>query len=124
MKKINAIITSAVIAMPFFASAQGTLNTTFFEDAIIKFRRLLNLITPVIITLAIIFFLWSLLKFIRSKADGKAEDVKQARMGIIWSIVAIFIMLSFLGIVRILQGITGTQNAGNITNQDLPVVTF
>lgn len=124
MKKINAIITSAVMAMPFFASAQGTLNTSFFVDAITKVRQLLNLVSPIIITLAIIAFLWSLLKFIRSKADGKAEDVKQARMGIIWSIVAIFIMLSFLGFVRILQGITGTQNAGNITSQDLPQVTF
>lgn len=124
MKKINLFVGGVSLFAPAFAFAQS-INTTFFVDTITKVKQLLNLIVPVIITLGIIFFLWSLVDFIRTKAGGgDANKISAARSQLIYSLVAMFIALSFIGIIRIVQGITGTEKKGNIESTDIPMVSF
>lgn len=126
MKKIflKSLSFISAFAFPIFAFAQNQFNSAYFTNFLDQIKKILQSIVPVLITLAIVFFFWELVMFIKARSKGEAKEVKSAREGIIWALVAIFIMLSFLGFVRILQGITGTGNSGNINATDVPVVTF
>ena len=55
---------------------------------------------PLVMALTLLVFLWGIFKFIRAEDDtGKAEG----RKFIIWGIVGLFVMVSFWGLVAILQ---------------------
>ena len=57
----------------------------------------INNLIPLVLGLALLFFMWGIAKFIYSAGDaGKHEDGKQM---MIWSIVALFIMVSYLAIL-------------------------
>lgn len=127
MKKTLIKISSfaTILAVPAFALAAGNqFQATYFTNFLSQLKQILQNIVPVLITLAIVVFFWEVVMFIKAKKDGNATEVTSARNGLLWAILAIFLMLSFLGIVRILQGITGTGNSGNIDSTDVPVVTF
>lgn len=71
-------------------------------------RTLLNYILPVLLALAIIYFFWGLIKFIRAAGDPKAASEGKSIM--IWGIIAIFIMVAIFGIINWLVGTTGLNN--------------
>jgi hypothetical protein len=60
--------------------------------------NLLNALVPVIIGLAVIYFLWNVAQYVFS-ADGKEE----ARNGMIWGIIGIVVMVSVWGLVGLVQ---------------------
>ena len=125
--KFKSLIKKAAVGsafLPMLAFAQNTFNATYFTSFLNQIKTIMQAVVPLLITGAIIIFFYEIVQFIRSKDKGDAAKAEAARMGIIWSLVALFIMLSFLGIIRILQGATGTQNPGNINATDVPVVSF
>lgn len=70
--------------------------------------------------LAILFFLWGVMKFIRD-ADNPAKR-EEGRQFIIWGIIGLFVMVSVFGLVRILENtfqlpVNNTSNSST-TNQD------
>lgn len=71
-----------------------------------------NLI-PLVIGLAVLYFLWGVLGFIQSK---DAEEQKQARMTMLSGIVVLFVMVSIWGLVGLLSD---TFNLSNNT-PDVP----
>ncbi|MFA6416300.1 MAG: hypothetical protein WCW56_02305 [Candidatus Paceibacterota bacterium] len=71
------------------------------------FQGLMSAILPILIGLAVIFFIWSLLMFL--KESGSKKDEAKSQM--IWGIVIIFVMVSVWGLVGILQGSLGEGNA-------------
>lgn len=54
---------------------------------------------PMLVSLAVLLFLWGVLKYVFAKSDG---DKKDARNFMIWGIVGLFVMVSVWGLVRIL----------------------
>ncbi len=59
--------------------------------------NLIALLIPVLIGLALLFFFWGLARFILKAGDVKArEDGKNI---MIWGIVALFVMVSFWGLI-------------------------
>lgn len=81
----------------------------------IKFKSLLDILVwvkcvitaiviPLIFTFAFLFFLWNVLRFLRSSAD---KDKQEAKERMWWGIIALFIMLSVWGIIAILSGTLG-----------------
>lgn len=128
--KFKSIITTtaasaSAILLPILAYAQGTFSATYFTDFLGQVKTIMKAIVPLLITAAVIIFFYEIVMFIKSKDKGDATKVEAARNGIIWSLVALFIMLSWLGVVRILQSATGTANQGDTIDQgDVPQVTF
>ncbi len=62
-----------------------------------------GMLTPVvalIVSAAIVVFLWGVFKFIKS--EGKEKDAGRDMM--VWGIVGIFVMMSMWGLVNILRG--------------------
>ncbi|MCX6717606.1 MAG: hypothetical protein NTU76_02950 [Candidatus Taylorbacteria bacterium] len=90
MKKVLAGV--VVGLAPLLALAQT------LEGVIGKVRGILDLIVPVIIGIAVIYFLWNVAKYVLS-ADGKEE----ARTGMIWGIIGIVVMVSVWGLVALVQ---------------------
>ncbi len=121
----TTLASASVAALPLLASAQGTFQSTYFTQFLDQVKTIMKAVIPLLITAAIIIFFYEIVMFIKSKDKGDAAKAEAARMGIVWSLVAIFIMLSFLGIIRILQSATGTANQGDTIDQaDIPQVTF
>ncbi len=111
MKKF--VYASLVFLFPVITFAQGVS----FDGLIQPLNGLgnaMNKIIPLIIGAAVIVFLWGVLKYVLTGSE-KPEQREDARKFMIWGIVALFVMVSVWGLVRILQtttGITNTNSSG------------
>ena len=108
MKKI--IFPVATFALPVVALA-ATVNSV-----INQVQDILNLVIPILITLAVIYFFWGLANYILGAGDeGKREE---GRNIMIWGIIALFVMVSVWGLIGLIGstfGITpGQSGAGYI----------
>lgn len=80
---------------------KGDLNTL-----IQSFTTVIESLVPIVIGLAILLFLYGLLKYIVSKDEAKR---KEAVSVITMGIVVIFVMVSVWGLVRIIASIFDTS---------------
>ena len=89
------------------------------EDAIDISTRLLGQIKdiidvsiPIVVSLAILAFFWGLVRYIWSQGgEGKIE----AKKVMLYSLVAVFIMVSLYGIIALAQSTFGVSGKGNFT---------
>lgn len=70
-----------------------------FVSAII-IRDIIQPITTLLLALAILYFLWNVVQFIRK--NDKPEEIEKFKTHTMWGIVAIFVMVSVWGLVQIL----------------------
>ena len=64
-----------------------------------------NSIIPLIFTLAFAFFIWGVVQYVLNDSDeGKKEKGKQF---MVWGIIALFVMFSVWGLVKILSNTFG-----------------
>jgi len=95
---IKTLLFSAVIIItPFYAYAVKDVNELFT-----KFGSILNAIIPLIIGLAVVIFLFGIIKYITAGSDEEKRD--EGRNTMIYGIIAIFVMVSVWGLVGILKG--------------------
>jgi hypothetical protein len=116
MKKFGLIALS--YALPFVASAQTSPITDVWS--IFRFiKRLLDTALPLIIAIAVVYFIWAIFMYVVAVNDEKKAAAKDK---IIYGIVGLFIMISVWGLVNILVRTFGLSNQaapaqGTITNQ-------
>lgn len=100
MKKI---IYSSLLILPSLTFAQTLGNLPSLVGTI---KTFLNSLLPLLIAVAVIYFFWGLVMFIRAAgSDPKAAENGKTIM--IWGIVALFVMLGIWGIVGWLLDATG-----------------
>mgnify|MGYP003419895369 CR=1 FL=1 len=102
MKKF---IYSSLLVLPSLALAQSLGNVT---SLVTNLKSLVNSILPLLLAVAVMYFFWGLVTFIRSAGDSKKADEGKGIM--IWGIVALFVMVSLWGI---LGWLTTTANLPN-----------
>lgn len=117
MKKF--LITAGAVLAPFAAFAQN-INTQYVGSVMGFFQTILGWIIPVLITIAVIVFFYEIITYIMATPEKK----KEKRPGLLWSILALFIMISIFGIVAILQRLTGTQGVHVLNSNSIPTVQF
>lgn len=105
LTKISLIILSAIITItPSIAFATHVYShystSSNLTDIIFLFINLIDQALIVVVALALLFFLWGLMKFILN-ADNE-EKRKEGKSVMIWGIIALFVMISVWGIVGIL----------------------
>lgn len=71
-----------------------------FKCAVDYILSLLNLLVPLLIGIAVILFLFGLVKYIT--AGGDETKVKEAKKFILFGIVGLFVMVSVWGLVQVL----------------------
>lgn len=113
MKKIT--LTTLGFFAPLLAFAQ---TGTYITNVLTIIKGIINAAFPILTSLAILFFFWELIQYIRSSAEEKAEN----RSMLLWSILALFIIFSVWGIIRVAQGITNTGGSQQIQSSQIPSV--
>lgn len=114
MKKIIAL--GLALGVPFFASAvdntPGTIGFIIYTIA-----SWISYIVPLLITVAIGYFIWGVISFITSSDE---EAKKNGRDKIINGLIGLFVILAFWGIIALVQRtffVSGDVNYSNsVTN--------
>jgi len=114
MKKV-ALITSILALTPMVAFAQ-TANLSYFEQILITVGRIVNGIIPILIGVALIVFFWGLIKYIRTSGEGHQEG----RRIMVAGLLALFVMVSVWGIVRLAQNVFLGGVGGEVFSPGIP----
>lgn len=70
-------------------------------DLVYLVRDFINVLVPLIFAVAVLLFLFGIVKFMLLHPD-KPELREQGRQFMLWGIIAMFVMVSFWGLVNIL----------------------
>lgn len=104
MRKItlSTIATSAALFLPLVASAQSITSVTTLVSSLINYA------IGILIGVAIIAFFVGLIRYLFT---SKAEDARKGAVKLmVYGILAIAVMLSVYGLVRLLQNTFGVGN--------------
>jgi|SRR3989344_3587317 len=98
MKKLSALVLPFLV--PALAFAQVDTSVSSFDDILLFVSRIINSLIPIIISLAVLVFIWGVFRYVVSsdeEAKGKGKNL------MIWGIVGIFVMVSVWGLVNVLR---------------------
>ena len=85
--------------MPFIVSAQpASIQELFGSTALTGIA--VDLIV-LVASIALLLFFWGIAKFIRAAGDEKAVD--EGKRFMFWSVIALFVMASLVGLITFLQ---------------------
>lgn len=87
------------------------MQPTNFSELILIFTDLILLILPVFIGLSILAFIFGIAKFI-FKVGGDEKSVEEGKNLIIWGLVALFVLVSLMGLIRFFSGELGFGPVG------------
>ena len=123
MKLNKLYILTLLAATPSLAFAQSTGTTNFdsIQGALISIGNLINLAIPVLIAVAVLVFVFGIVKFIVNAND--AEKRKDGAKFIISGLIGIFVILTLFGLVNILQETFGLEsNQNTVTGNEVPTI--
>ncbi len=101
----SSVFAGATLTLPMLASAASLLDTLALANTF------LNALIGLFITLAIVVFFWGLIRYVLAAGEAKAEGLQI----MLWGVIAIFVMVSIWGIIRLLQ------NTFKVTSTD-PII--
>ncbi|MFA6095099.1 MAG: hypothetical protein WC757_04435 [Candidatus Paceibacterota bacterium] len=116
MKKVLMLSSVLAYALPMVAGAQIAQDVSSIDGLVDMVKNAIGVIVPLLISLAVLFFLWGVFQYIRGDAAAKAEGAKN----MIWGIVGIFVMVSVWGLVGVLSGTFGLNNDAADVEIQLP----
>ena len=117
MKKYFTGAVIALATLPGVAFAQG--NFSGFDQALDTLIRWINRLIPFLLLLATLYFFWGLTKFILKAGNEEAQG--EAKQIMIWGVVAVFVMISFWGLIAFLSTTLGLDATG-ITVGTAPII--
>jgi len=115
MRKIigTSIIAAGTLVLPSLVAAQTLLNTLALVNTF------LNAVVGLFITLAIVIFFWGLIKYLMNVGEAKSEGLQIMFYGV----VAIFVMVSIWGIIRLLQSTFSVTSTTPVIPQGIQINT-
>lgn len=130
MKKISlvqAVILTSIIAIPLTTFAQTGAQVS---DGIRSLRDLIDLLTNTIVkslatlllSLALLAFFYGIVEYIWGKRQGNGEKTKLGNEFMTWGLVALFVMFSVYGIIKLGQSIL--FNNADINTISIPNIQF
>lgn len=87
----------------------GAVDFTFFTSLVGNVQEIVDLLIPLVVTLAVLFFFWGLAVFVLNAGDE--EKRKEGRNIMVWGIIALFFIVAVWGIVRLLASIFGVDDS-------------
>ncbi len=128
MKKKLIVLSGFVLGLaPVVALAQITTSGSSSANCdlstllgiLCRIGQILNAIVPVLIALAVVFFIWGVIGYLIS---GDEEAKKKGRDRMIYGIIGLAVIVGMWGLVNILARTFGLSNTGNITLPTIPIV--
>jgi len=104
-----------------FAPAIGfaaEANLSGVQKLVDSVGGIINSLLPVLFALALVYFFWGLIVFIR--AAGDAKKVEEGRGIMIYGIIALAVMVSVYGLIGWLQTTLGIQPTTQIQLPGIP----
>jgi len=122
MKKFTSfLLLTAFMVMPAIAFAAAPTN---LQDLIGRAQGLVKLLVPLVMSLAVLAFVWGLFNFIFHGGDTKKRTEGYSFM--FYGILALFVMVSMWGLVNLLyntifgSGVGGGSGTGSGGGGSLP----
>ena len=103
-KLVETLIFSSLLLTPLMASAAPRSLSELLEI----FAKPILMITPIVISASLLVFFWGMAKFIYS--TGNKIDLELAKKLMIWGVIALFVMTSVWGIIRIFTDTLGDES--------------
>jgi uncharacterized protein with PQ loop repeat len=115
MYKTLAGVIVALVVFPLAAQAQGIL---IMIDLL---TRYIEQLIPVLMALAVLVFLWGIVKFMTRAGDEASHEEGKNLM--VWGMIALFVMVGLWGIVGYIQNSFGidTGVTGNAPNTPISI---
>jgi hypothetical protein len=110
MKKLytgGTIILLALIPTSAYAAQDAISIASTLLNGI---GRLVKTALPIVFGLAILAFFWGIFRYIFSQS---MEDKKDGKSIMLWSLIALFIMVSLFGIIQLAQQTFGVDQQSN-----------
>lgn len=109
----SSVAVAGTLLLPFAASAQTLLDTLGLANTF------LNAAIGLFITLAIVVFFWGLIQYLSQVGEKKTEALQTMFYGVI----AIFVMVSIWGIIRLLQSTFKVTSTSPVIPQGIQINT-
>jgi hypothetical protein len=103
MKK-NLLIIAFFAPVLTFAANAAEIKTNYIKFFLDNATTLINSLAIMVVSITILYFIINVISFMRNNMIDKAKRAEAAQ-GMIWSVVALAVMVSIWGIVSILQGV-------------------
>lgn len=84
----------------------------------IGIQTILDILIPLIVTLAALVFFWGMVKFLYAVDDPKQRDDGKGLM--IWGVIALFIMISVWGFTELIASLFGINQGATIIVPSVP----
>jgi hypothetical protein len=112
MKKIlsGVSVGTSVWLLPFVALAQNTGNGTI-TGVVQSVGTAVGAAVPVAAALVLVAFFWGLAMYLFNFGEGKDDKQKQGRNLMIYSVLALFVMVTIWGIVGLLANSFGISQS-------------
>lgn len=120
MKKFLSL--SAAFLAPGLAFAQATTaHNTGLYSLVVSIQNLLKLLFPIMVAIGVLAFFYELIRFITAKSEDKKKEFQN---GLIFSLLALFLMFTFFGILKVIANTLGVGDAvgAGVTTNDIPTV--
>jgi len=105
--------TFSLLAVPGLAFG-FSLKTSTLGAVITEVTQIIDLIIPILISLAFVMFFWGVSKFILN--SDKPDEIKNGRNYMIWGVVALFILLTYKAIIGLVVTDLETAPGGGVGN--------
>ncbi|MCC7436498.1 hypothetical protein IT402_01320 [Candidatus Nomurabacteria bacterium] len=117
---VKSLFIFAVLVFPSQALAQvtiqGTPNTAYIDTWVEKLLKFGQQLTTFLMIAATLYFIWTVIGYIRAKDATKAEESKKA---MIRGIIGLFVIVAIWGIVRLITSTLGV-GTGSLNSRDVP----
>ncbi len=112
-KLLPYLAATGTLLMPLAVFAQGDIDSVLGTIS-----RLLNRVIPLLLGLAVIYFIWALIKYVGSAGDDDSK--KEARGQMLYGIIIIAVMLGVWGLAAILLNTFGINQTGPTVIPTIP----
>jgi len=112
MKKLISTLPGTLLALPLVSFAVTDITTL-----ILKVSDWIQLLTPIVVALALLYFFYGLATYILKSGDE--EKKAEGKNIMIYGIIALFVMVSVWGLVSILVNTLNIQTGGT---ENLPFI--
>lgn len=110
---VTAQTSSTTKNVDYMSTINGSISDTGKLIENINKNIVGNIVT-LLSSLAFALFLFGLVRFIYDRSRGDETRLEKDKSAMTWGLIALFVLISIWGIIKMFQGFLGIENSGNI----------